>query len=1197
MSSEPQALELGLDGELSPAMGPGEAAVSSNAPHRYWEAQALAQALHQKFEDALARGDYAAMRRDFYILARFYGRTMAILRHSLAEKREALVEAALQNLVALHEPMHHMHDVAPGGAPLVMTLDKDTRGRLLEDLIIKVLDEAPASVDSSFLEHRVNELHVLGNASTEAIARHVDGLRQAGYVEEVAGGLKRTRRGYTALNLDRASLEALLGPVLYAEFSHHGFRGMADLAGRRGAFHDFFAHLGGFGPDTADLFSAVAVELVRRPDMLPGTWPHADLIDSVYPRPYQRQAFAIFRGYSYQGQVIEAPAGSGKTMIGMMCIEDWLHGLGQGESVLIVVPTVNYQQQWLVELCYKHFGLGLSTDLVFTGTTRGLAEEHEATGTRQAVLVLTYADLAHAASGAGKGGVDRASIERLLQGGNVQYVVLDEVHKVVEDLHSVSADVTRLLVDWLRDGSLRGLIGFSGTAASQRTRFAELGLELVYVLPAAELIAYGFVAPFSEMGVPFAYSDRERRVRELLEDYRGRLREFIDLLGSAWLRAQFAQVPLDEQVAIGRDVLRMYAGREDRGKELGSRFLGWETGPAIGLNDVNLVSILQLSRGWSDEELVRQASEAGTAHAEHQARFEEILTSLRETRRQLREHVHFGDIAGRLEVPGFGTDLQGATIRGLPEEVRSSAALTERVRDLLATTIVGLYESLRSLYLRVGEGRLDTIKAIIEAEISVRPVTGVIVFDAAKRLKWQEKVAFPGYAGVAGVFGQMLGDPRFVPMAALSSELYLPFEEDDPLPARIALFIKQRIMAGELSEGLFGLLTQGLELSPQVTVDLEEEFSSLLYRYVDTLVNVRAPRPGEFNRFVVHKFLKSVRKMRLGRQGERLEARLDLKRYQLRRSVDSFFHYAEVASAFERAHEAELEQASGARHRFFVIPMPDGERKQLFYDLTARIVDAPELPVNMLIVSLWARTGWNVIQPNVLIDATATRDITAWQQLKGRAMRALPSWDQDCYRAVMQLLGTRSSSLESTGDLVPDAVLPLDADSAEAAQRLEGKARDLLISVHSARAGTHGGNDHLAGRLARGRLLELSAEDRTQLVVELMMARNKVTHIYELVRAYGGDSQVHFERRTKRWERSEPVGAKHAHEYSVSPLTGRYGPGVEHAPLLYAGTPRDNVPSELRSLLARETRGRDPMIVRGWLDAIASTAEAEDIEW
>ena len=46
--------------------------------------------------------------------------------------------------------------------------------------------------------------------------------------------------------------------------------------------------------------------------------------------------------------------------------------------------------------------------------------------------------------------------------------------------------------------------------------------------------------------------------------------------------------------------------------------------------------------------------------------------------------------------------------------------------------------------------------------------------------------------------------------------------------------------------------------------------------------------------------------------------------------------------------------------------------KQLTYDLTARIVDSDELPVNTIIVSTWARTGWNVIRPNVLIDATAT---------------------------------------------------------------------------------------------------------------------------------------------------------------------------------------------------------------------------------
>ena len=66
--------------------------------------------------------------------------------------------------------------------------------------------------------------------------------------------------------------------------------------------------------------------------------------------------------------------------------------------------------------------------------------------------------------------------------------------------------------------------------------------------------------------------------------------------------------------------------------------------------------------------------------------------------------------------------------------------------------------------------------------------------------------------------------------------------------------------------------------------------------------------------------------------------------------------------------------------------MGSGDRKQLMYDLTARLVDSDDVPVNMIIVSPWARTGWNVIKPNVLIDATATRDVTAWQQLRGRAI-------------------------------------------------------------------------------------------------------------------------------------------------------------------------------------------------------------------
>ena len=128
-------------------------------------------------------------------------------------------------------------------------------------------------------------------------------------------------------------------------------------------------------------------------------------------------------------------------------------------------------------------------------------------------------------------------------------------------MRSVSAEVTRVLTEWLRDGSLRGAIGFSGTAAAYRNRFARLGLDLVHVMPAAELIAYGFVAPFAEVGVPFAYSEREQRVRQLVDEYKELLKSLMnEVVGASTLRAWFAELPMDDRVAIARGLLRMAAG-------------------------------------------------------------------------------------------------------------------------------------------------------------------------------------------------------------------------------------------------------------------------------------------------------------------------------------------------------------------------------------------------------------------------------------------------------------------------------------------------------------------------------------------------------------------------------------------------------------------------------------------------------------
>jgi hypothetical protein len=238
--------------------------------------------------------------------------------------------------------------------------------------------------------------------------------------------------------------------------------------------------------------------------------------------------------------------------------------------------------------------------------------------------------------------------------------------------------------------------------------------------------------------------------------------------------------------------------------------------------------------------------------------------------------------------------------------------------------------------------------------------------------------------------------------------------------------------------------------------------------------------------------------------------------------------------------------------------MPGGRRKQLMYDLTARIVDAETLPVNLVIVSTWARTGWNVTKPNVLIDATATRDVTAWQQLRGRAIRALRTWTNDCFRLLLLLRGD---------------------------QPLDGAARDLAANLLGSIENAPPETVELRDRLLRDGPDRLTGAEREALAVGLLLARNKVTHIYELVKAAGSTSQVEFDRRARVWRRREPVALKHAYEAAVDPLSGRIVRGVAHAPLLYADDPRTDLPADLQARVSEVIRGRDPTIVSGWLAA------------
>ena len=105
-----------------------------------------------------------------------------------------------------------------------------------------------------------------------------------------------------------------------------------------------------------------------------------------------------------------------------------------------------------------------------------------------------------------------------------------------------------------------------------------------------------------------------------------------------------------------------------------------------------------------------------------------------------------------------------------------AAERAKRSRDELAVTMSGLYPSLVEWSQRVGEGRVSVVRSIMAAERSVRKVHGAIVFDAGTRIQWDGTPgpARPGYGGVAGMFSELLGVSNRVPLAALSSEIYLP---------------------------------------------------------------------------------------------------------------------------------------------------------------------------------------------------------------------------------------------------------------------------------------------------------------------------------------------------------------------------------------------------------------------------------------
>ncbi|MBI2767693.1 MAG: DEAD/DEAH box helicase family protein [Chloroflexi bacterium] len=405
----------------------------------------------------------SAMREHFYVLAAYYRRTLAILHSALEPHREALAAAALENVVVLQRSLSVMRQSSPNTALSTLALETDLHRRINEDLVYRILPDARRPLGIGAIVHRFNDLDVVADARQPAIEAALLALVQTGHVVEHNLRFRATEVPYVDANVDRMELTMLVGPQLAHRLSDAGFEGLSSVLEQRDAFKDLFKVETGFSEATSVLAVACAEAMAESAAGVHGArgWPHRQLTSSAHPRPYQRLLHAIFRAHRYAGQVIEAPAGSGKTFVGMLCIEDWLRMMPPGQSILVVVPTANYQRQWFGEPCLNLAGLGLAPHLVFTGTPR-TTMTHRSNDIAPVALVMTCASLARLGSGDGRGGFDGEAIERFLQSNNVRHVILDEVHKVTANLSSATADMTRVILRWLDDGSVRSVIGFSG---------------------------------------------------------------------------------------------------------------------------------------------------------------------------------------------------------------------------------------------------------------------------------------------------------------------------------------------------------------------------------------------------------------------------------------------------------------------------------------------------------------------------------------------------------------------------------------------------------------------------------------------------------------------------------------------------------------------------------------------------------------
>jgi hypothetical protein len=208
-------------------------------------------------------------------------------------------------------------------------------------------------------------------------------------------------------------------------------------------------------------------------------------------------------------------------------------------------------------------------------------------------------------------------------------------------------------------------------------------------------------------------------------------------------------------------------------------------------------------------------------------------------------------------------------------------------------------------------------------------------------------------------------------------------------------------------------------------------------------------------------------------------------------------------------------------------------------------------------------------------------------------MRALETWTIDCYRTISVLLGEKGRANEILERLPPEMQENFNKIRKEFKQKeeLNPTMIDLLnASIDEAKLPSEE-KVILKSKVNSGDFKQLSTMERMKLIIYLMLSKNKVAHIFEMVKASGSTKQVELDKKSGIWRRKASIAKKHKEE-PILPVPGaERRRGKYMAPLIYSEDPTADTPSEVRSTLKTLLTGLDEDLLDDWVLSLVETKD------